>query len=51
MIAQEVEEILPELVATGEDGEKRLKYANIVGVLVEAVKELSKRVSDLENGV
>jgi hypothetical protein len=39
-IAQEVEEVLPELVSTGKDGFKSVQYANIVPILVEAVKEL-----------
>ena len=39
-IAQEVEGVLPELVVTGKDGFKSVKYANIVPILVEAFKEL-----------
>ncbi len=46
-IAQEVEEILPELVSTGKDGFKSVQYANIVPILVEAVKEL-KSAKDAE---
>lgn len=49
LIAQEVEKILPELVATGEDDIKSIQYGNIVAVLIEAVKELSARVEELEN--
>jgi hypothetical protein len=48
LIAQEVEGVLPELVITDEKGYKSLAYANIVSVLVEAVKELTKRVESLE---
>ena len=47
-IAQEVEEIIPELVATGEDGYKSVQYANLVWVLVEAVKEQQKQIDALE---
>ncbi len=39
-IAQEVEEALPELVSSGKNGFKSVQYANIVPILVEAVKEL-----------
>ena len=47
VIAQEVEAILPELVR-GEEGNKSVNYSGLVGVLVEAVKELSARVEELE---
>ena len=46
-IAQEVEEVLPDLVR-GEEGEKTIKTAGIVGYLVKAVQELSARVKELE---
>jgi hypothetical protein len=48
VIAQEVETILPELVK-GEEGDKSVNYSGLVGVLIEAVKELSARVEELEN--
>ena len=48
VIAQEVEEILPELVAET-DGTKSVNYNGLVGVLIEAVKELSTRVEHLES--
>lgn len=47
-IAQEVEEILPELVVTKEDGFKAVNYAEMTAVLVEAVKELSTQVEALK---
>lgn len=47
VIAQEVEQILPELV-TEVDGTKKVYYDNFVGLLIEAVKELSSRVAYLE---
>ena len=46
-IAQEVEEVLPDLVR-GEEGEKTIKTAGIVRYLVKAVQELSARVKELE---
>ncbi len=39
VIAQEVEEVLPELVLTDENGYKSVSYANLTPVLIEAVKE------------
>lgn len=51
-IAQEVEQVLPELVQTREDGFKGVNYAEMTAVLVEAVKELTAQVEALkaENG-
>lgn len=40
MIAQEVEDILPELVRTGTDGIKSLEYSKLTAYLVEAIKAL-----------
>jgi hypothetical protein len=48
LIAQEVEEILPEIVATTNDGYKAIKYDRIVALLVEAVKELKAEVDELK---
>src|SRR5262249_61483092 len=41
-IAQEVEQVLPELVNTDANGYKSVAYANVVPVLVEAVKTLKQ---------
>jgi trimeric autotransporter adhesin len=40
LIAQEVEEVLPELVHTDKDGMKSVKYGNLVAPLIESTKEL-----------
>ncbi len=50
MIAQEVEAIIPEVVHTQDTEEaiKSVEYPFLVGVLVEAVKELSAKVEALE---
>jgi hypothetical protein len=48
LIAQEVEKLLPELVHTGHNGEKSVNYGGVVGVLVEAIKELTARIEKLE---
>ena len=47
VIAQELEKVLPELVKTGDDGIKSVNYAQITGLLIEAVKELSAKVDEL----
>jgi len=39
LIAQEVEAVIPELVTTDNSGYKAVEYANLVAVLIEAVKE------------
>ncbi|MFO7869418.1 MAG: tail fiber domain-containing protein [Bacteroidales bacterium] len=39
LIAQEVEAVVPELVMTDNSGYKSVEYANLVAVLIEAVKE------------
>lgn len=40
LIAQDVEAVLPEIVATREDGTKAIKYDRLVALLIEAIKEL-----------
>ena len=47
LIAQEVEQVLPEVVITDHAGYKSVAYANIVGVLVEAIKEQQAQIDDL----
>ena len=58
VIAQEVEKVLPEVVNEGSDGNKNVCYANICGLLIEAVKDLSREnnsqtaeISSLKNQV
>ena len=47
VIAQELEAVLPELVKQGEV--KSVNYNGIIGVLIEAIKELKKEIEDLKN--
>ena len=56
VIAQEVEEFLPEVVHTDAEGMKSVAYGNISGLLIEAIKEqqqtienLQKQITDLQN--
>jgi hypothetical protein len=48
LIAQDVEQVLPELVVTGEDGFKQVDYAKLPLLTIQAVKELKERVAELE---
>ncbi|HAW05916.1 MAG TPA: hypothetical protein DCW83_14620, partial [Saprospirales bacterium] len=48
VIAQEIEKVLPEVVETNEEGTKSVAYGNMVGLLIEAVKELKQEVEDLK---
>jgi hypothetical protein len=45
-IAQEVENIFPELVSTDEKGYKSVNYVAVVPVLVEAIKTLNAKLDD-----
>lgn len=49
VIAQEIEQYLPEVVSTNEHGEKSVSYGSIVGLIIEAVKDLNNRVIQIEN--
>ena len=50
VVAQEVEAVLPELVHHREHNDsKAVDYVKLTAVLVEAVKELSAKVDELEN--
>ena len=40
VIAQEVEAVFPELVTTSQKGHKQVSYTGLIGVLIQAVKEL-----------
>ena len=46
VIAQEIEKVLPEVVTDGEY--KSVAYGNIVGVLIEAIKEQQKQIDELK---
>ncbi|EDP95693.1 phage related tail fibre protein [Kordia algicida OT-1] len=51
-IAQQVESVLPEVVSTDDSSSEKIKsvaYADIVPVLVEAIKELNKKIDQLED--
>jgi hypothetical protein len=47
LIAQEVQEVLPEVVMEREDGHLGLDYSKMVGLLVEAIKEQQTQIHSL----
>ena len=49
VIAQEVEQVFPELVGVDERGYKTVNYIGLIAPLIEAVKELDARITALEN--
>ena len=49
VIAQEIEKVLPEVVTNRETGYKAVQYEKIVPLLIEAIKELSAKVRELES--
>lgn len=51
VIAQQVEEVVPELVFTGEDGMKSVAYANTIALLIEAIKEQQATIEELKRKV
>ena len=51
VIAQEIEEVLPELVQNRENGYKAVKYDKLVSLLIEGIKELSQEVKELKEKI
>ena len=49
LIAQEVEEILPEVVCKRPDGYKGVRYELVIPLLVESIKELKSKIEKLES--
>lgn len=50
-IADEVEEVFPELVSKGSDGYKTVDYSKFSIIALSAIKELSKKVDELSKKV
>ena len=48
VIAQQVQEVMPTAVRTNETGYLAVRYEKLIGLLVEANKELAARVEELE---
>jgi hypothetical protein len=51
VIAQNVEKVIPEVVNENEDGYKSVTYGNMVGLLIEAMKEQQQQIEDLKSQV
>jgi len=49
VIAQEIEEILPEIVTTRDNGYKAVKYEKIVPLLIQCIKELKSEIDELKS--
>jgi hypothetical protein len=47
VIAQEIEEVLPQLVTTRETGYKAVKYDKLVALLIEGIKEQQTQIHNL----
>jgi hypothetical protein len=48
VIAQEIEEVLPELVTTRDNGYKAVKYEKLVALLIEGMKEQQQQIDELK---
>ena len=48
VVAQEIQSVLPEIVATRANGYLGVKYEKIVPLLIESIKELNKKIEDIE---
>ena len=49
VLAQDVEQVLPNAVNTDEQGKKSVSYNNLVGVLIEAVKNQQAQINKLKD--
>jgi prepilin-type N-terminal cleavage/methylation domain-containing protein len=51
LVAQDVEQVFPEVVATGADGMKSVAYGNLVAALIEAIKAQQREIVELQKTV
>ena len=51
LIAQETEKVLPEIVSQDENGFLGIKYNNLIGVLVEAIKDQQEQINILKKQI
>jgi hypothetical protein len=51
LIAQDVEKVIPEAVATGKDGYKSVNYPNLVALVINSVKELYTKLTHTDQQV
>jgi hypothetical protein len=48
VIAQEIEQVLPDIVKTDDEGNKAVNYTELIPVLIEAIKELKADIETLK---
>ena len=48
LIAQNVKMVMPEVVGQREDGKLTVAYGNLMGLVIEAIKELRAEVKSLK---
>jgi hypothetical protein len=51
VIAQEIEEVVPEVVTTDANGHKSVAYANLTALLIEAVKTQQDQINELREEI
>ena len=51
LIAQEVEQVIPEVVKDLPEGKKAVAYQNIIGLLIEAIKDQQKQIDSLSKQI
>jgi hypothetical protein len=51
VIAQEVEKVLPEVVSEDNQGIKNVAYGNMMGLMIEAIKELKGEIEELKSKI
>lgn len=51
VIAQEIENVLPEVASTAADGTKAVAYTEIIPILIEAIKAQQKEIEELKNKI
>jgi hypothetical protein len=50
LIAQDIKEIIPEIVGVNNDNYLSLDYSKLTVVLINAIKDLNKKIKELEHG-
>jgi hypothetical protein len=50
VIAQEILEVIPEVVTTRDNGYLAVRYEKLVPLLIEAIKELKEEINELKGG-
>ena len=49
VIAQEIEQIIPEIVHTTSNGIKNVNYLSFIGIIIEAIKDLNNKIDLISN--